>query len=448
MDPASEGEGVKRGAEDLMIDSDVIGEGKRKREGEELERLREENDRLSAENTKLRIELEEMRRNVDGLRNGVTAAERCGCCLALESKAKRYARDNRDLTLGEQVIRNPLIRDQTLKHLNPFKLSDLQHVLNMRQYYKLLPDVDLKECYFEGAWQFQKDEFPLADWREMSVEEMKRKVRNSHPEIDYRRIYPPGKVDVDTLNAKEEIVRAFWELTYVPWRVYKTAVAGAHVLRWVETGRVGRNRKVTGNYLCWACRAGLDADVIDCLAYNSRKRDINEAAWKAASGGHTDVVDLLHDEFGARVDQDCVCEASRWGHDAMIDHLVEEYGVDPDEVDEYGWTALHDAARHGRVSTVKLLVEKHNVDIHKRDERDRWTALDWSLGGACAAVLRGYGATRDSETRDSETRDSETRDSETNDSDVDSDDNSDTVPVQTDQTGTHQTRPDQSTTSV
>jgi len=117
---------VKRGAEDLMSDSDVSGEGKRKREGEELERLREENDRLSAENTKLRIELEEMRRNVDGLRNGVTAAERCGCCLALESKAKRYARDNRDLTLGEQVIRNPLIRDQTLKHLNPFKLSDLQ----------------------------------------------------------------------------------------------------------------------------------------------------------------------------------------------------------------------------------------------------------------------------------------------------------------------------------
>jgi len=42
-------------------------------------------------------------------------------------------------------------------------------VLGLREFYKLLPDVDLKECYFEGAWGFRKDEFVLANWREMSV---------------------------------------------------------------------------------------------------------------------------------------------------------------------------------------------------------------------------------------------------------------------------------------
>jgi hypothetical protein len=41
-------------------------------------------------------------------------------------------------------------------------------------------------------------------------------VRDAHPKIGGRRVYPPGKVDVDTLETKEEIVRAFWELTYVP----------------------------------------------------------------------------------------------------------------------------------------------------------------------------------------------------------------------------------------
>ena len=59
----------------------------------------------------------------------------------------------------------------------------------------------------------------------------------------------------------------------------------------------------------------------------------------------------------------------------MIDHLVEKYGEDPNEAGEDGWTALHYAAKEGRVRTVKHLVEKHNVDIHKRARRGG-TALD------------------------------------------------------------------------
>ena len=82
---------------------------------------------------------------------------------------------------------------------------------------------------------------------------------------------------------------------------------------------------------------------------------------------------------------------SWWGHNAMIDHLVEEYGVDPNGVDEYGWTALHYAAWDGRVRTVKHLVEKHNVDIHKRDAEGPETLLwTWQRNGRteCAAYLR------------------------------------------------------------
>ena len=88
--------------------------------------------------------------------------------------------------------------------------------------------------------------------------------------------------------------------------------------------------------------------------------------------------------------------ASR-GDDAMIDLLVEEYGVDPNSVaDRRGLTALHGAAQYGRVRTVKHLVEKHNVDIHKR----RWdgkTALDVAElcdRTECAAYLRALQSTR------------------------------------------------------
>jgi hypothetical protein len=328
------------------------------------------------------------------MNEGFTAAERCAKRLARESEAERYARDNRDLTLGEQVLRNPLIRDLSIRGLNPFKLSDLQHILNLREFYNLLPDVDLKECYFEGAWQFRKDEFVLANWREMSIGEMRWKVREAHPLISGRYVYPPDKVNVNTLNTKEEIVRAFWELTYVPSTVYRTAVSGAHVLRSVKAGKVGEDPWVVKEYLKWACRAGLDLPVIRGLAEKCEKDTIDWAAEQAAEGGHADVLDLLASEFGARIVRNCLTQAAGYGHDAMVDHLVEEYGVDPNGKDDYEWTALHLAASRGRVRTVKHLVEKHNVDIH-RWERYGKHALDLAEEYGmpeCAAVLRGYGA--------------------------------------------------------
>ena len=325
----------------------------------------------------------------------ITAADTCRRRLEAESEAERYARDDRDLTLGEQVLRNPLIRDLSLQGLNPFKLSDLQSVLGLREFYKLLPDVDLKECYFEGAWGFRKDAFVLANWREMSVEELKRKVREAHPAFGGRRVYPPGKVGVYTLNTKEEIVRAFWELTHVPEEVYETAVAGGHVLRLDKAGDVGEDPNVVDSYLWWACRAGLDLPVIRRLAEKCRERYIDSAARWAALSGHTDVVDLLASEFGARIGVECVNDLAVWGQNAVIDHLVEKYGVDPNGAGSDGETALHHAGMRGNVRTVKHLIEKHNIDIHKRC-MDGETVLDWAEREGmteCAAVLRGYGAT-------------------------------------------------------
>ena len=311
------------------------------------------------------------------LEDGFTAAERCAERLARQSRTRRDARDERYLTLGEQVLRNPLIRDLSIQGVNPYKLSELQSVLGLREFYKLLPDVDLKECYFEGAWQFRKCEFVLANWQvtRMTVEQMKSKVRGAHPKFGARRVYPPGKVNVDKLRTKEEIVRAFWELTYVPVDVYMTAVVGAHVLRLrsVWYGAVGRNPDQVKKPLQWACRAGLEVPVIRRLAERCRLREvhIDTAVMWAALGGHTDVVDLLAGEFRARIDVNCLTWAARNGQDAMIDHLVERYGIDPNVADGGGRTALHWAAAYDRVRTVKHLVEKHNVDIHKMDSVGR-----------------------------------------------------------------------------
>ena len=47
--------------------------------------------------------------------------------------------------MGEDVIFCKLIRDGALRHLKPWKLSDLQRVLEMRCFEGLLSDEDLKE---------------------------------------------------------------------------------------------------------------------------------------------------------------------------------------------------------------------------------------------------------------------------------------------------------------
>jgi hypothetical protein len=82
--------------------------------------------------------------------------------------------------VGEGVIFCKLIRDGALRHLNPWKLSDLQCVLEMRCFDGLLSDEDLKEVYFQRMWGFEFNEeweFALAGWREMSVESMKDRIR-------------------------------------------------------------------------------------------------------------------------------------------------------------------------------------------------------------------------------------------------------------------------------
>ena len=64
--------------------------------------------------------------------------------------------------------------------------------------------------------------------------------------------------------------------------------------------------------------------------------------------------------------------------------------MDPDEVNQFGLTALQNAAMSGRVCTVKHLVEKHNVDIHARNSYGK-TALDLAEAKGrteCASYLR------------------------------------------------------------
>ena len=148
-----------------------------------------------------------------------------------------------------------------LAHLNPWKLHDLQCVLEMRCYGDLLSDVDLKEVYFQQLWGFEEKDFLLANWREMSVNAMRIKVREAYQFDEFS--HPEGPGLLDSLQTKEEIVRAFRELTYVPLQVVSCASNGARVLLkikglWAsEEWLLLPSSRLPATDLEHACRAGL-----------------------------------------------------------------------------------------------------------------------------------------------------------------------------------------------
>ena len=78
------------------------------------------------------------------------------------TRSQTREKRQRETSVGEDVIFCKLIRDGALRHLNPWKLSDLQRVLEMRCFEGLLSDEDLKEVYFQRMWGFKERDFVLS----------------------------------------------------------------------------------------------------------------------------------------------------------------------------------------------------------------------------------------------------------------------------------------------
>ena len=77
---------------------------------------------------------------------------------------------------------------------------------------------------------------------------------------------------------------------------------------------------------------------------------------------------------------------------------MRKYELDPSALDSCGWTALHIAARYGRLGTIRHLVEKYNVDVRTRSGTNVY-AWDWAdrEGQTEAAALLAELMTADAE---------------------------------------------------
>ena len=295
-------------------------------------------------------------------------------------KRQRKSAAVRETSLGEDVIFCKLIRDGALRHLNPWKLSDLQRVLEMRCFEGLLSDEDLKEVYFQRMWGFEEEEFVLAGWREMSVEVLKRKIRWA---LEERLERTPGmEGQLMALGTKEEIMREYGALAYVPPGIAKNAMCGVWALRRVRGVGLenlgGLEFEERRRCLSYACSAGVDFSIIRSL-HESVLAVSRRAAWEglagAVRGGHLDIIEAFIGTLGVDVDavdlwgQTALMIAAEKGHTAIVNALAGTYNANVDAIDHYGWTALMCAAMNGHTDTVNALAGTYNANAVEPAQR-------------------------------------------------------------------------------
>jgi ankyrin repeat protein len=303
----------------------------------------------------------------------------------------------RETSLGEDVIFCKLIRDGALRHLNPWKLSDLQCVLEMRCFEGLLSDEDLKEVYFQRMWGFKEEAFRLAGWQEMSVESMKKRIRWT---LEDRLRRTPGMEEhLMALRTKDEIMREYGMLAYVPGRIADSAMCGVWALRQVrEVGLENLGRlelEKREKCLRHACRAGVDLSIIRSL-YESLLAENCYAAGDgmgcAACGGHLGIIEAFIGTLGVDVDavdeggMTALMRAAENGRTATVNALAGRHNANVEAVDGYGETALMRAAYPGHTDTVNALAGTYNANVEAVDYDGETALMLAAMNGHTATV--------------------------------------------------------------
>ena len=286
--------------------------------------------------------------------------------------------DREELLANMANLPKEIVLFEILKHFNPFNFidhADIHEILEIEdeQGERLISDIDLREVYYKILGDFRHDEFPLAGWRDMTLEEMKNAVHEAHPFVWRGFSYQPGmgREMIKKLKTKEDVLNEFSELVYTPSDVYMIDVGGSYVadLFWrmdlndPETFNAYEPRQLA-NYLRWLCLGYHEnnKDLIRAIACHCDDHGIYGAAQAAASCGHIELLDYLVDEFDAFIDDENMAVAASGGRISMIDHLIDTYGLDPHVQNRFDANALMNAALGGRIRTVEHLVKKYDLD--------------------------------------------------------------------------------------
>jgi hypothetical protein len=183
------------------------------------------------------------------------------------------------------------------------------------------------------------------------------------------------------LRTKEEIMREYGMLAYVPARIAKNAMCGVWALRQIREVGV-ENLDGGGTPWRWCynrcykylCRAGADFSII---------RSLYEVRPPLA------FVDFCRPEL---VSDNGVVAAGRRGHLDIVEGLIGTLGHAVDAIDLGGMTALMAAAQEGHTDIVHALAVNHNANVEQRYNGDT-TALMYAAENGHIDIVHALAGT-------------------------------------------------------
>ena len=216
---------------------------------------------------------------------------------------------------------------------------------------------------------------------------------------------PPGMEEqLMALGTKEEIMREYGMLAYVPGEIADRVMCGVWALRRVRgvglenLGSLELDKRgffEREDCLRYACRAGVDFSIIRSLYESlsgleimtySRQSATEDGMRCAARGGLLEIVEAFIETLGVDVDAvhplDCktaLMFAAENGHTDIVNALAGTHNANVEAVDNEGWTALMWAARNGHTDTVNVLAGTHNANVEAVSQYGRTVLM-------CAAV--------------------------------------------------------------
>ncbi|MEO2192503.1 MAG: ankyrin repeat domain-containing protein, partial [bacterium] len=192
------------------------------------------------------------------------------------------------------------------------------------------------------------------------------------------------------LGTREEIMREYGMLAYVPDDIANNAMCGVWALRQVRgvgvenLGRLELEKRE--DCLRYACRAGVDFSIIrslyESLLVENRFAAGDGMGW-AAGGGHLDIIEAFIGTLGVNVDAvdadglTALFWAAFKGHTDTVNALAGTHNANVEAANQDGTTTLMLAAWKGHTDTVNALAGTHNANVEAVD-RYGTTALMWA----------------------------------------------------------------------